>query len=66
MIWFLSLLTLCFLTGIAVLFVLDQPGSEDFGTVSLAPARAFRPVGRGIMSLRPMGAAGGEQCLDDF
>ena len=66
MIWFFSLLAVLFLAGIAILFALDlpgRPGREEPGSAAFAASRSF---GRGIMSLHPMVAAGGKQCLDDF
>ncbi len=73
MVWFLSLLAISFLVGIAVLFALDrfdQAGSD--GTFPSTGIVLRMPPGpadlgiRGVVDLRPMALAGSSFNPDDF
>ena len=66
MIWFLSLVAISFLMGVAILLLLDGPAQDrnDTGPRVFRP-RLLPPMGPGIFG-PPNAPAGASICLDDF
>ena len=66
MIWFLSLVAISFLMGVAILFLLDGPAQDrDDASPGVFRPRLLPPIGPGIFGT-PNAPASASICLDDF